>query len=120
MESAHLVVRPRARRAPRKASPIATSPRSPKTSSGRLWIGTFGSGINLLDRATGRVTPVRHVNGVRGSLSDDRVMAMLEGSDGDVWVGTMGGGLNRFDPPTLKAESSRTIPPFPRRSAPPA
>jgi ligand-binding sensor domain-containing protein len=71
---------------------------------GRLWIGTFGSGINLLDRTSGRVTPVRHVNGVRGSLSDERVMAMLEGSDGDVWVGTMGGGLNRFDPRTLKAE----------------
>ena len=51
------------------------------------------------------MTPVRHVNGVRSSLSDDRVMAMLEGSDGAVWVGTMGGGLNRVDPTTLKSES---------------
>ena len=72
---------------------------------GRLWIGTFGAGVNLLDRTSSRVTPVRHVNGVRGSLSDDRVMAMLEGSDGAVWVGTMGGGLNRVDPTTLKSES---------------
>jgi diguanylate cyclase (GGDEF)-like protein len=71
---------------------------------GRLWIGTFGAGINLLDRASNRVTPLRHVNGVRGSLSDDRVMAMLEGGDGSVWVGTMGGGLNRVDPTTLKSE----------------
>jgi diguanylate cyclase (GGDEF)-like protein len=71
---------------------------------GRLWIGTFGSGINLLDRSTGHVSPIRHVQDVRGSLSDERVMAMLEGSTGDVWVGTMGGGLNRFDPRTLKAE----------------
>jgi diguanylate cyclase (GGDEF)-like protein len=71
---------------------------------GRLWIGTFGSGINLLDRTSGRVTPVRHAEGVRGSLSDERVMAMLGGSDGGVWVGTMGGGLNRFDPRTLQAE----------------
>jgi len=71
---------------------------------GRLWIGTFGNGINLLDRATNRVTPFRHQNGVRGSLSDDRVMAMLEAGDGAVWVGTMGGGLNRVDPATLKSE----------------
>ena len=33
VESAHLVVRPLPRRAPRKDSPTATSPRSPKTSS---------------------------------------------------------------------------------------
>ncbi len=71
---------------------------------GRLWIGTFGSGINLLDRATSQITPLRHAKGMRGSLSEDRVMAMLEASDGSVWVGTMGGGLNRFDPETLRAE----------------
>ena len=71
---------------------------------GRLWIGTFGAGINLLDRASGKVTPVRHVPGQRGSLSDDRVMAMLESSGGELWVGTMGGGLNRMDPRTLRSE----------------
>ncbi len=71
---------------------------------GRLWIGTFGAGINLMDRSTGKVSPLRHADGNRSSLSDDRVMAMLEGHDGSVWVGTMGGGLNRFDPQTLRAE----------------
>ena len=71
---------------------------------GRLWIGTFGSGINLLDRVSARVTALRHADGVRGSLSDDRVMTMLESSDGGLWVGTMGGGLNRFDPQSLRAE----------------
>jgi diguanylate cyclase (GGDEF)-like protein len=71
---------------------------------GRLWIGTFGGGINLLDRTSSNVTALRHADGVRGSLSDDRVMALLEGSDNSVWVGTMGGGLNRFDPQTLRAE----------------
>src|SRR5262249_15756788 len=69
---------------------------------GRLWVGTFGSGINLQDRATVKVTALRHAPGVRGSLSDDRVMAMLEASDGNIWVGTMGGGLNRIDPQTLE------------------
>jgi diguanylate cyclase (GGDEF)-like protein len=80
---------------------------------GRLWIGTFGGGINLLDRNTNRVTPVRHNPAVRGSLSDDRVMALLDSSDGDVWVGTMGGGLNRFDPQTMKAEVFTSDPAVP-------
>ena len=71
---------------------------------GRLWIGTFGGGINLLDRTTAQVTALRHVDGLRGSLSDDRVMAMLEASDGNIWVGTMGAGLNRVDVRTLKSE----------------
>jgi ligand-binding sensor domain-containing protein len=56
---------------------------------GRLWIGTFGGGINVVDRSNSHVTPLRHGN-LRGSLSDDRVMALLEGSDGYMWVGTDG------------------------------
>jgi len=71
---------------------------------GRLWIGTFGGGINVLDRSTSRVTAVRRGSGAPGSLSEDRVMALLEGSDGEMWAGTMGSGLNRFDARTLKAE----------------
>jgi diguanylate cyclase (GGDEF)-like protein len=71
---------------------------------GRLWIGTFGGGINLLDRTTGQVAALRRAGNSRATLSDDRVMAMLEASDGNVWVGTMGGGLNRIDPQTLRAE----------------
>jgi len=74
---------------------------------GRVWIGTFGGGINLLNRNNGQVSAIRHVNGVRDSLSDDAVMALLEGSDGVIWAGTMTGGLNRFDTRTLKAEVFR-------------
>src|SRR5882672_3419369 len=55
--------------------------------NGRLWIGTFGNGINLLDRSTARVTVLRHADKVRSSLSDDRVMTMLESADGGMWVG---------------------------------
>ena len=74
---------------------------------GRLWIGTFGGGINLLDRTTAQVTALRHVDGVRGSLSDDRVMAMLEANDGTIWVGTMSEGLNRVDVRSLRSEVFR-------------
>jgi diguanylate cyclase (GGDEF)-like protein len=71
---------------------------------GRLWIGSFGGGVNLLDRSSAKVTALRHAPGNRSSLSDDRVMAMLETGDGAVWVGTMGGGINRFDTNSLRAE----------------
>lgn len=86
---------------------------------GRLWVGTFGAGVNLVERTTGKVTPLRHVNGVRNSLSDDRVMAMLESTEGDVWVGTMGGGLNRIDPHTLRAEIFANDPSVPTSLAAP-
>lgn len=86
--------------------------------SGRLWIGTFGYGINLVDRATGKVSALRHSN-VRSSLSDDRVMALLQGSDDAMWVGTMGGGLNRIDPKTLRAEQFQNDPAVPTTLASP-
>ena len=46
--------------------------------AGALWIGTLGSGLNRLDPDTDRVTSFRHDPAVAGSLSNDRVQAMLE------------------------------------------
>jgi diguanylate cyclase (GGDEF)-like protein len=85
---------------------------------GRLWVGTFGGGISLVDRSNGKVSALRHGD-ERGSLSDDRVMAMLESGDGSVWVGTMAGGLNRFDPQTLRAEVFQNDPAVPTTLAAP-
>ncbi|HTU65599.1 MAG TPA: two-component regulator propeller domain-containing protein [Steroidobacteraceae bacterium] len=85
---------------------------------GRLWVGTFGNGINLVDRASGKVSVLKH-GAARDSLSDDRVMALLEAGDGGLWVGTMGGGLNRFDTKTLRAESFQNDPAVPTTLAAP-
>jgi diguanylate cyclase (GGDEF)-like protein len=67
---------------------------------GRLWIGTFGSGLGLLD--TSGAVAVRRQFRREGpgsnSLSDDRVMALLVDREGMLWIGTMGGGLNLRDP----------------------
>src|SRR4029079_2164312 len=60
-----------------------------------------------------RVTLVRHGAGGHGSLSDDRVMAMLESTDGEMWGGTMAGGIQRFDIKTLKAENFTNDPVVP-------
>ena len=65
---------------------------------GRIRIGTMGSGIRVLDLATGRSERIRTDSPRPSGLSDDRVMALLSDSRGSLWVGTMAGGLNRLDP----------------------
>ncbi len=58
---------------------------------GRLWLGTFGAGIDVIDRAGGAVTHLRHDPEDPGSLPHDFVAAILEDRDGEVWVATSGG-----------------------------
>ena len=81
---------------------------------GRLWVGTFGGGINVLDGETQAVVDnIRKADEPEaggGSLSDDRVMALLHDSAGQVWVGTMRGGLNRVNPETGRVDTYRHDP----------
>lgn len=63
-----------------------------------LWIGTFGGGLDRLDRTSGEMEHYRHDPRRRDSLSDDRVIALLHDRQGVLWIGTIAGGLNRFDP----------------------
>jgi signal transduction histidine kinase/ligand-binding sensor domain-containing protein/CheY-like chemotaxis protein/HPt (histidine-containing phosphotransfer) domain-containing protein len=64
--------------------------------TGALWIGTLGGGLNRLDPDTGRITAFRHDPKVPGSLSNDRVQAVLEDDSKRLWVATRDG-LNLFD-----------------------
>jgi signal transduction histidine kinase/ligand-binding sensor domain-containing protein/CheY-like chemotaxis protein len=69
--------------------------------AGALWIGTLGGGLNRLDPDTGRITSFRHDPNVPGSLSNDRVQAVLEDDADRLWVATRDG-LNLFDRATGK------------------
>ena len=65
-------------------------------SRGYFWIGTVDSGVV-------RVSPDGSIQNylsqdASGALPDNRIIALVEGSDGRVWVGTDGGGLAYFDP----------------------
>ena len=71
-----------------------------KDSSGNLWIGTFGGGLNRYDRRTDRFTAYRHDIRNPKSLGNDNVLTVYADKKGAVWVGTNGGGLNRYDPNT--------------------
>jgi diguanylate cyclase (GGDEF)-like protein len=76
-------------------------------SDGRLWIGTFGDGLSVVDRDTGRAEHYRHDPQNPASLGDDRVMSLQFDRNGTLWVGTMTDGLNRLDPATGRFEHFR-------------
>lgn len=61
---------------------------------GMLWLGTDTRGLNLFDPKTNVFTHFMHDDKLAGSLSDDRVMDILEDSENNFWVATDGGGLD--------------------------
>ena len=67
---------------------------------GRLLVGTFGEGLNIVDRSSGDITKLRHDPENPGSISDNFVMSMTAASDGTILLGTMRNGIDRFDPET--------------------
>lgn len=66
-------------------------------SRNRLWVGTWGGGVNLYDRARQNFIHYRNDPANPNSLAADRVQAIFEDSTGGIWVGTNGGGLNKYN-----------------------
>jgi len=66
-------------------------------STGRLWIGTDGSGLLRCTSPAGSCQSFSPWSSSRGSLSHARVWSLHEDGRGTVWIGTAGG-LDRFDP----------------------
>lgn len=59
--------------------------------AGRLWIGTFGGGLNCLERdKTSQKTTIRVFTRDNG-LCDDNVASLLEDDAGNIWAGTYNG-----------------------------
>lgn len=72
----------------------------------RLWVGTYGGGINLLDPAAAieraRFDPI----GTAQGLPDDSVNALIEDAGGRVWAST-DNGLATIDPATRAVSTLR-------------
>src|SRR5690606_23807054 len=64
--------------------------------TGALWIGTLDAGLLRFDPQSGALEAFHHDPRQPGSLSHNRVLAILEDSEHRLWVGTSGG-LNLFD-----------------------
>jgi signal transduction histidine kinase/ligand-binding sensor domain-containing protein len=67
-------------------------------SSGMIWIGYSGYGLDRFDPATNSFTHYRHRNNSK-SLANDTVFFLLTDHAGRLWVGTWGG-LDLFDQKT--------------------
>jgi len=78
-----------------------------------LWIGTYGGGLNMFNRATGKFVRYVHAEKDSTSLSNNIVWAIAEDRSGAIWVATNGGGLNRFD------QTSRRFTPYQHRAVNP-
>src|SRR5579862_587499 len=75
--------------------------------TGTLWVGCGepfpprgsnpGGGLNRFDKATGKFTRYMHDPTRPGSISNNKVRAILEDSKGNFWIGTSGDGLQSLD-----------------------
>jgi hypothetical protein len=60
-----------------------------ESSSGILWVGTYGSGLSSINPLTGKVVHYRHNESQPGSLPDDQVMSLLvdrQDAAGGLWA----------------------------------
>lgn len=57
-------------------------------SSGILWIGTNGGGLNRFDPIIGSFKRYKHKKNDPSSFSNDRVMSICEDNVGMIWIGT--------------------------------
>jgi ligand-binding sensor domain-containing protein len=69
-------------------------------SSGMMWFGTRGAGLNSFDPSTGVFTHYLHAEATVGSLSHNSLYCLRVDKQGRLWVGTQGGGVNCFDATT--------------------
>lgn len=63
---------------------------------GNLWIGTNGSGVLKLDRASQTFKLYRNQKDNASSISSDIIISMIEDRKGTMWFGTFMGGLNQM------------------------
>ncbi|NOH03286.1 MAG: hypothetical protein HND47_15665 [Chloroflexi bacterium] len=83
-----------------------------KDSTGRLWIGTFDSGISYYDPAANFFKTFKNNQYNSNSLSSNRVLSIAEGQGGEIWIGT-NAGLNLYNPAEndfVRYRSSKDVP----------
>ena len=60
---------------------------------GRIWAGTYSSGLYLLDGKTGKELAHYKKTGKGSPLNNDFVFNIFKDTSGDIWIGTVGGSL---------------------------
>jgi len=96
---------------PRNSNSIAAN-RVPSIyidSSGIIWAGTYGTGLDKFDPQQNKFFHFRHDPNDVSSLANDTVFIVLKDHLGNLWVGTYGG-LDLFDEKTGKFTHYKNIP----------
>ena len=65
---------------------------------GRIWAGTNGNGIDVLDRNLRRVAHMAPNTKDPGALSDGAITCLAQSADGTIWVATLNASLHRLRP----------------------
>ena len=78
-------------------------------SDGRLWVGTFSSGLSAYDPTTERFERYQHSPTDPSSLAHNRVEGIAEDRSGRLWIATFEG-LDRLDPRSGRLEHFRHDP----------
>ena len=65
---------------------------------GRIWFGTFGSGLYRIDPSSGNIIHYRHNPADPISLSENAINCIYEDRSGRLWFGTFGAGISIYDP----------------------
>ena len=63
---------------------------------GRLWIGTEGGGLNILDLKTNKISYIFYDSKKPNTLCGNEIKTMYRDSRGDIWLGTVKG-LSKYD-----------------------
>ncbi|MBF9254928.1 SMP-30/gluconolactonase/LRE family protein [Pontibacter sp. 172403-2] len=66
--------------------------------AGAIWIGTYDSGLNRYDPATGKVKQYQKSTAAATGLDDNNIWAAYSTLEGSLWFGTANGNLFRLDP----------------------
>ena len=67
--------------------------------NGKIWISTFGGGLDLLDRNTGKFKAFKAHSG-KNSIGTNFIQGMIKDSRGMIYIGSWSGGLIQFNPAT--------------------
>jgi len=72
-------------------------------SKGKLWIGTNGGGVNVLDPKSNTIKKfISPYSNHPDSLNNNYIRALHEDRNGNIWIGTFSGGINVYHPKTGK------------------
>jgi len=64
---------------------------------GRIWAGTYSSGVYVLDGNTGKELAHYSKNGNESPLENDFILDIYNDREGDIWIGSLGGSVVCYD-----------------------